>query len=253
MIRRAARARCAPYNGRAVVAQATRLREAPRIDRPRTAIRSRVGNKLPTLRAILPASNGGGPHAIQATTLRSHVGTGCDSSHRVRAELSVAADPPAVPDRARRRARRDRALDCAATVGKPEGLGGRRQPSRRQRRDRDGSDGQRRARRLHARHHERDRADLPGAQQDAVRHVARFRAGHSGVGRTLRAGSASVAAGQYGGRIHRLRQGQSRQARLRLLRHLLAAAALHGIICVDDRHHSSCTCRTRASARRFPT
>ena len=101
------------------------------------------------------------------------------------------------------------------------GLGperGRRQPAGRRRQHRRRPRRQGGARRLHGGD---GRAVDPRGQpqpvrEDALRRGQGLRADHAGRDHAERAGGQPVAAGQFGPRTHRLRQGQSRQARVRV-------------------------------------
>ena len=144
--------------------------------------------------------------------------------------ISRAADPPdrAVPGR--RHGRSGGAARHRAHGGRPEDIVRDREPRRRGRRDRDRCDRQGRARRLHAAAHRAEPHHQRGAAgKAALRHREGPGAGRDG-------GRGAGAAGQPSGRavcgfqgLHRLRQGQSRQAELFLGRQRHAAACHHGI------------------------
>ena len=105
--------------------------------------------------------------------------------------------------------------------------GDHRQPARRRRQRRRRLCGARATRRLHAdgRHRRDDDLQRLSLQEHAVRSGEGLRADHQCGRQHHRAHGQFAAAGQLGGGADRLRQGQSRQAPLRLARDRLAASS----------------------------
>ena len=107
------------------------------------------------------------------------------------------------------------------------------------------------ARRLHAAddvqhaHHQRD-----AARQQALRADARSHGGGAGQFVGPGDGGHAVGEGQDAAGAHCAGQGRARQARLRLGRPGHALSSLRRALQGDDRHRSSCTCRSRTAAMR---
>ena len=139
--------------------------------------------------------------------------------------LAQAPSYPTKPVRARR------AVPAGRHHGHPRARGGaeahrgagpavrRRQPPGRRRQHRRRARRQGRAGRLHAadghRGHARDQSEP--LREDAVRPRQGLRAGDPGRRRAERARGQSAGAGEIGGRAHRVREGESRQAQLRVV------------------------------------
>ena len=90
----------------------------------------------------------------------------------------------------------------------------------------------------------------PGHRAEGLRGDARAHADLAGGGAVLHSGGQSVGAGEERRRTDRLRQGQSRQADLRLLRRRHRVASLGRAVRPDGRGRSCCTCRIAAPGRR---
>ena len=181
---------------------------------------------------------------------RSRAFAGCRSWSRNRAGLAHQAHHHRLGAGRRRRERHHRPHGLRAAAGSAGPAGPDRKPARRQRQCRRGSRRARCARRLHAddRHRRDDDVERASVQKHAVRSGEGLRADHQRRRQHHRAGGACRPAGEVGGGAGRPRQGQSRQAAVRLLGCRVAASSRRRTAEAQDRHRH----RARALSRRQP-
>ena len=157
---------------------------------------------------------------------------------RERAGLPVATDHPDRAVAGGRRGRCDLSRRRAAPVGAAGQVGGGREPAGRRLGDRDRRRRQGLARRLHHGHGRQRiaRHQRHHVQEAALRSGQGFHPDRTRRQDSLRARGHSVAAGAFGGGAGDLRQGQSRQAVVRIGRARLPASSLRRAAQEHDRH-----------------
>ena len=151
----------------------------------------------------------------------------------------------------------DRCAGALSWAAHPDGAGterDRRQPCRRRRRDRGTRGRDRRARRLHdlLRQHEHARGHSGGLEKPRLRPEQELCADRKRVGKLHDPGGAPLVSGENRAGVHRLREGQSRQAQLRQRRRRQRHAPDRRDAAHTRRRSISSTCRTRAAPSRSP-